>query len=301
MTRTRPARAFTLIELLVVIAIIALLIGILLPVLSSARAAARNAVCLSNSRQVATAYYTWAADNDFKAMTTYPMDLLNDGGYLNLDENNQIQICPETERLGDAAEAASFGLDNGTPGWYGSSQFSYRRDFTNVAGLSELISDSSYQYNGWLLTPEFLSSAVVSSTGFQYNASNPGISEDAYVWNSLDDVADASNVPLLGDGSWAFGLPKNYRADSPQVFGTKFNYDAIQWEQIDPLNPIGSSVEGWGSNSHIIGHYLNRHGDTINMSFADGSARAVGRFDELFELEWHKFYDFERDPPDGLQ
>jgi len=59
----RSLQGFTLIELLVVIAIIALLVGILLPALGAARAAAQRTVCLSKLGQLAVATTAYTVDN----------------------------------------------------------------------------------------------------------------------------------------------------------------------------------------------------------------------------------------------
>ncbi len=60
----RAIRAFTLVELLVVIAIVALLIGILMPALSSARRAGQRVACLSNMRQMEIAHQGYLVDSD---------------------------------------------------------------------------------------------------------------------------------------------------------------------------------------------------------------------------------------------
>src|ERR1051326_5036925 len=64
--RQKPNRAvgFTLVELLVVIGIISLLISILLPALSRARAAAQTIACNANIRSVLQGMQIFAAQNN---------------------------------------------------------------------------------------------------------------------------------------------------------------------------------------------------------------------------------------------
>jgi prepilin-type N-terminal cleavage/methylation domain-containing protein/prepilin-type processing-associated H-X9-DG protein len=61
---SRFHKGFTLIELLVVIAIIAILAAILMPVFAQARAKARSAACLSNTKQFCSAFLMYTQDYD---------------------------------------------------------------------------------------------------------------------------------------------------------------------------------------------------------------------------------------------
>ena len=98
--------AFTLIELLVVIAIISLLVSILIPSLSRARAAAKTAVCASNMRGLMQALYLYAGDHKDELVG---VGLAHGGGgsneqatWLNTlkhdyGENSLIVRCPQDE------------------------------------------------------------------------------------------------------------------------------------------------------------------------------------------------------------
>ncbi len=93
-----PRRGFTLIELLVVIAVIALLIGLLLPALGSARENGRKTRCLSNVRQLCLGANSYTGDNKREVYLPTIFSFEDNVGWLfpQYIDSYAVAICPAT-------------------------------------------------------------------------------------------------------------------------------------------------------------------------------------------------------------
>jgi prepilin-type N-terminal cleavage/methylation domain len=91
---------FTLIELLTVIAIVGVLAAILVPVVGTARASARNAGCLSVLRQYGVAFNLFAAEN----RNTFPSGATDSKWYASLAPYMGAKTGPAQSRAGTCPE-----------------------------------------------------------------------------------------------------------------------------------------------------------------------------------------------------
>jgi prepilin-type N-terminal cleavage/methylation domain-containing protein/prepilin-type processing-associated H-X9-DG protein len=102
-------RGFTLIELLVVIAIIAVLIGLLLPAVQSAREAARRAQCVNNLKQIVLALHTYHDQNN-----SFPAASIANTGYGGTWFTWATMVLPQMEQK-PVYDGINFSIRNGRP------------------------------------------------------------------------------------------------------------------------------------------------------------------------------------------
>ncbi len=249
-------RAFTVIEMLVVISIITLLIALLQPSLAQSKKRTRAAMCLSNQRQLMSAWHAYANDYNGKMVESWQ----GNGGFQTGNgkhwsvamrgyyHDKNLLVCPDANLR---RTPVGSGGNRGTAddGWKVPAP-------SNHVGV-EIDDYGGFGVNNWVEDPKVVGTGV--------GGSRPN---DFFI-NRLDGTGPPhSQVPVLGDAVWADqGWPRD-----TDTFPS------------DTYDPEASTAVGWMKR-----FCLDRHMGTVNLGYMDTSARAV-ELRQLWAQVWHKTY-----------
>jgi prepilin-type N-terminal cleavage/methylation domain-containing protein/prepilin-type processing-associated H-X9-DG protein len=278
--------AFTLIELLVVIAIIAILAAILFPVFAQARAKARQAVCLSNLKQIGLANMMYAQDYDEQFAGGWSYAANNDcsGGKLSLLQQSsywRIVLQPYIQKYLGAGAVNSWDMT-------GASR-------TNVYQCPQNLIDDSMK--------AVTSYGANADEGMQGAPWLGGACGDGIFGKPLASINSPANLVMFSDAAsinsakglaadpnWNQGEancadksgngPNDTNTCGPFTFSPeKWPITTDGWATCD-WN-FGASGEGgdWRDNAQDGGKNSRRpvftHSGNCNAAFADGHAKAV--------------------------
>lgn len=221
-----PASGFTLIELLVVISIIALLIGILLPALSSARAVAITMQCSTQMRDIGIALDIYALDHD---------------GHL------PINVSP----------TGSNKFNGKIVRWPGLIGPYYSRE--NTGSSSDVYNFDHYKCPTQVgeTPPESLARGTYGYNFFFHNRPTSPSGEPSWKWRSKDQILDPSGLPLFcdtaGEGEYTGGLSMDYRGPNRKALN-------FGWTDTNNVTNAGPAPNHNGSTNYL---FADGHVETI--------------------------------------
>jgi prepilin-type N-terminal cleavage/methylation domain-containing protein/prepilin-type processing-associated H-X9-DG protein len=235
-------RAFTLVELLVVISIIALLIGILIPAIASARKAAQATVDLANIRSMEIASLAWSFDHDGELINVG----LAHGGSLANEEAAWIRVLQDYDEgfifarsPGDNSPHWPLELDGqgipieGTTDQFRRTSYGVNNYTTNLAPIRaynhlNLISNPAKTIHFLLMAEEGAFAAAdhphvenwYSRRGPSLTAARAGAQVEIDAWGGSPDAGDSIS-------NWGFldGHAESLRFDETFTDLTKNNFD----------------------------------------------------------------------------
>ena len=224
--------AFTLIELLVVIAIIALLLGILLPSLMTAKEQARGVYCRNNMKQMCLAAASYTLDNDdYYPIAHYTKTVSQPVASANLFNGLHFSAASTDERSQEIVT------------------YSYCWDFTTIKNgdVKETIPGTLWQgetigkvqqcpsykgsdnwkgnsYTGYNYNTSYIGHGEGEAVGRGYTGGVKSLSGKFIVFPAKASfVNNPTSCVLFGDGHWANGANKFMRSPMTWKGDTEWN------------------------------------------------------------------------------